>query len=534
MMDYLKHHRIRIGLLLIFTAALAAACTPRLFTEVTHTAQGLPASLDDPAPIPTAAFTATALQATPSPAPSETPILKSTPPLTATRSQDVTGERLKLAARQYLADTPAQAAAVARRIHYLDGRTESEENMCGALSAALLIDAGILTPDVAPHDLWLLNARDAQPGGGIQTLQREVFPPQLFDYFSVEQSVAEFDWSAFPLQVGDWLYLFTGPNGFDHMLVVTEVESGVPYTVTNWERQDVGFQIIRAPLYDLDHPGEGLFFEMTDPSRGMLGVSGGKGFLLIRKKEGIPSPLPLADLQAELDPRAAWSGLLLDADGKILFASRPYGVFHPASMIKLPLSMIFLDTLEKAGFTAQDLAVRGYQGATFQQLIERTLIQSEEPAAATMIEYLSVNRVNALAVLESWGLADTSFSPRRSTAFDLVRSLQLLFQGEVLSDWSRSLILESLAAYTPNDDTLLGKLKSVLPDAQWLDKRGTLVSPLIIADMGILVIDGRPFYILLQASPKVDQTITYEEIQASLESFAGAAAGRLAAYARRK
>lgn len=530
----MKYHRTRFAIFLLLTGALAAACTPSNSPDATRAAQGSPASLDAPAPTPTTAFTATARQAAPSPASSVTPPALATPSQEATQPQDATALRLKLAARQYLADTPAQAAAVARRIHYLDGRTESEENMCGALSAALLIDAGILSPDVAPHDLWLMNARDAQTGGGLQTLQREVFPPQLFDYFSVEQSVADYDWSAFPLQVGDWLYLFTGPNGFDHMLVVTEVVAGVPYTVTNWERQGVGFQIIRAPLYIPDQPGEGLFFEMTDPGRGMLGVSGGKGFLLVRKKESIPSPLPLADLHAELDSRVAWKALILDASGNILFVSRPNEVFHPASMIKLPLTMVLLDTLEKNGITAQDITVRGYQGATFQQMIERTLIRSEEAAAATILEYLSLNRVNISTVLEGWGMADTEFTPRRSTAFDLVRSLQLINRGEVLSDWSRLLILDCLAAYSPNDETLLGQLKSVLPDAQWLNKRGTLVSPLIIADMGILVIDGQPFYILLQATPKINQTITYEEIQVSLEGFAVAAAGRLAAYTRRQ
>jgi len=203
-------------------------------------------------------------------------------------------------------------------------------------------------------------------------------------------------------------------------------------------------------------------------------------------------------------------------------------------MIKLPLTMAFLDAVEENGITSQDLETHGYRDATFKQLVERVLVKSEEEAAETMLEYLYFHNVNSQVLLESWGLEDTTFSPRRTTAFDLVKSMQLLYQGDVLSDWSRSLILESLATYTSNDDTLLVQMKSVLPDAQWLNKRGTMVSPLTIGETGILVFNEQPFYVILQGTPKVNETITYEEMEAAVEGFAIASAEWIAAYAEKR
>jgi len=521
-------------MIMILTSVIVVkSIFPNFQTETTKLTMVLSANITNAAPT-RAENTATIIVMKKPPPQSVTPSTRSATTTPEVQSEDMVALRLKNVAQKYLADTPEQAALVARRINYLGGKSESADNMCGPLSAAILIDSGILNRDVEPHDLWLLNARDDGEGGGMHTLQRIVFPPQMFEYYRVEQSVVQFDWSTFPLKPGDWLYLFTTPNGFDHMLVVTEVKSGIPYTVTNWERADVGFQIIRTPLYDPDRPGEGLFYEMTNPNRGMMGMSGGKGFLLIRKKEGLTSPLPMSDLQSILDTRATWRGLIIQTDGELLFASRPNEKFHPASMIKLPLTMAFLDAVEENGITSQDLETHGYRDATFKQLVERVLVKSEEEAAETMLEYLYFHNVNSQVLLESWGLEDTTFSPRRTTAFDLVKSMQLLYQGDVLSDWSRSLILESLATYTSNDDTLLGQMKSVLPDAQWLNKRGTMVSPLTIGETGILVFNEQPFYVILQGTPKVNETITYEEMEAAVEGFAIASAEWIAAYAEKR
>jgi len=186
--------------------------------------------------------------------------------------------------QEYIATTPDEADKVARSIAFLDGKNESASLACGPISVAILKDAGLLPANTSTHDIWLLCARDREDCDGIKTLQREYFPLEEYDYLRVYESIRTYDFKSNPLQTGDWLYLFASENGFDHMLVVTKVDTaGAAYTVTNINRGD-GFIIIETPLYDPNNPGQGLVYEFTDNSRGDLGLSGNGGFLLIRKK----------------------------------------------------------------------------------------------------------------------------------------------------------------------------------------------------------------------------------------------------------
>jgi hypothetical protein len=191
---------------------------------------------------------------------------------------------LYLASQEYIAATPFEADKVARRIGFLGGRNESASLACGPLSIAILKDARWLPSTASVQRIWLLCPRDRPGCNGLKTLQEEYFPPEQYDYLRVAESIKTYDFRAHPLQPGDWIYLFASVNGFDHMLVVTRVDSsGIAYSVTNLNRGD-GFVIVEAPLYDPSRPGHGLFYELTDPARGDLGMSGNGGFLLVRKK----------------------------------------------------------------------------------------------------------------------------------------------------------------------------------------------------------------------------------------------------------
>ena len=83
-------------------------------------------------------------------------------------------------------------------------------------------------------------------------------------------------------------------------------------------------------------------------------------------------------------------------------------------------------------------------------------------------------------------------------------------------------LLELMGVYTENDRILLGKLTETLPECTFLNKRGTMLSPTIVSDMGILNCSDRVWYLVVAGTPSIDSTATFEDIQASIESFATA------------
>jgi LysM repeat protein len=194
-------------------------------------------------------------------------------------------ERLRQAALSYQAFYPEDAEQIARRLNFLDGRRESAENICGPLSAAILRDAGLLPAQAGPvQDLksyW--QARPSQNGR-----PWNLFPERDFDVFRFDTPLAEFDFTAWPLQPADFVYTYAKDQGFEHMFIVTEVDAeGRAYTVTN-QHQSWGHKIwgntliLRYLLYDPQSPGEGIIYnEWSNPH---LGMTGQNGFEILRKR----------------------------------------------------------------------------------------------------------------------------------------------------------------------------------------------------------------------------------------------------------
>lgn len=253
-------------------SALSPEPTPTLTPEPTHTATATATKT----PVPTATNTATPLPPTP------------TATMTAREKAE---EKLWQASLDFLAFTPEDADQVARRIDFASGPHESADNACGPLTVAILKAGGYLPEEASEHEMWLLCPREDIPEcHGMDTLQRDFFPIDEYEYIRVEESIGTYDWKKNPLQPGDWLYLFvlkgiSNYRGFDHMIVVTRVdENGAAYSVTNINYGE-GFVITEALLYDPKHPGEGLFYDLTnDRLRKELGMTGTDGFLLIRSK----------------------------------------------------------------------------------------------------------------------------------------------------------------------------------------------------------------------------------------------------------
>ena len=194
-------------------------------------------------------------------------------------------ERLRLAALAYQAQYPEDAEQVARSLNFLDGRSESAENICGPLAAAILRDAGLLPAQPGPvqeiKSYW--QARPSDNGR-----PWSLFSERDYEVFPFDTPLAEFDFSAWPLQPADFVYTYAKDLGFEHMFIVTEVDAeGRAYTVTNqyqsWGHSIWGSMLIlRYLLYDPHTPGAGIIYnEWSDPR---LGKTGHNGFEVMRKR----------------------------------------------------------------------------------------------------------------------------------------------------------------------------------------------------------------------------------------------------------
>jgi hypothetical protein len=157
----------------------------------------------------------------------------------------------------------------------------NSNNICGPLAFAIMQDAGILNnTGLVPHDFWLLDPLAATD----KILLERAFPPDRFLHTKFATPLNKINWRIFPLQPGDFLYIWHGSGGnFDHMLVVTRVDSNLrAYTVTNYGTPQ-GFLIAEELLYDPADPGVGIFHTWTQERNAILGSTGFGGFELWRQ-----------------------------------------------------------------------------------------------------------------------------------------------------------------------------------------------------------------------------------------------------------
>jgi len=189
-------------------------------------------------------------------------------------------DRLPAAAATYLAEDQAQAVAQARRIDFLQGGYEDPSNMCGPLAGAILRDAGLLPSRIGPlndlHNYWLANpSTNKRPWS--------FFPPQEYEVFSFHESIRTFDFGAWPLQAGDFVYTHAGRGEYDHMFIITEVDAaGRPYTVTNQQQPDGSYRVERFMLYDPQDMALGVMRDLWVRSA-RLGRTGLAGFEVLRR-----------------------------------------------------------------------------------------------------------------------------------------------------------------------------------------------------------------------------------------------------------
>ena len=229
-----------------------------------------PTTTASPSPIPTNSI------------PTETAIPSATP--TATPRGALSWEqehRLYEASLKFLAENEEDATIIVRdQIDYLESIGEHPSLVCGPLSAVILRDAGLLPADVDLHGFWLLDPR-LRPS---QIILETYFPPDRYEWYHFDTPTIEFDFEAFPLLPGDFIYLYAGSKGtFEHIITVSRVDdAGRAYTVSNLATED-GFVIRELMLYDPNHPGVGQFYDwMNREINAWLGMTGDGGFDLWR------------------------------------------------------------------------------------------------------------------------------------------------------------------------------------------------------------------------------------------------------------
>ena len=231
--------------------------------------------------------------------------------------------------------------------------------------------------------------------------------------------------------------------------------------------------------------------------------------------------LPQPDaLSATLVDGVSWKVLVKEIGRpEALFALNPNEEFHPASMLKIPLAMIVLDIQAKEGRNLAELSSVGIGNRNFSALLEAMVVRSENEATA-ILEYYARGGNRLRDHLDGWGLAHTGFEPMRSTATDLGNALEGLYSGSFLQEPYRGYLLDLMESFTENDTRYLGVINDTLDGCQLYNKRGELLNPTVVSDMGILTCPNHAFVIVISGTPAVDSQATFESILVNLESFA--------------
>jgi len=249
----------------------------------TDTPTFLPATLT---PTVTATYTVThSPTATITPSSTLTPTPTNTPTVPELMIRDgellITGpltreEQIKLyeTSIRFIARTTRESKQVGEEINGVG--YGSPTLICGPLSLAILQGADLIEYEaVVPYDFWLLNPYIPKD----RTLVKRVFPEDQYEDTRFKTPLNKFDWAAYPLQPGDFIYIDRGTGGnFDHMLVVNRVDSQMrTYAVTNFGAPD-GYIIDEVMLYDPNDPNAGIFHTWTEKQFSQLGSTGFGGF----------------------------------------------------------------------------------------------------------------------------------------------------------------------------------------------------------------------------------------------------------------
>lgn len=197
----------------------------------------------------------------------------------------VIGSNEIILAQEYIASNPAEATEIARSLNFLPNSDwEDPSNMCGPLSGSILFRSNIWHPNMIgeenfdAHNFWKLNPNDLP----------NIFPANSFSQFEINESIWNIDFSVYPIELGDFMYLEGG--SFDHMLVITKIErttNGIrAYSVTNIHTE-AGFVIQEILLFDTADDNAGYFRNQFRSTNSWTGQTGANTLHMYRRATAI-------------------------------------------------------------------------------------------------------------------------------------------------------------------------------------------------------------------------------------------------------
>jgi beta-lactamase class A len=219
-----------------------------------------------------------------------------------------------------------------------------------------------------------------------------------------------------------------------------------------------------------------------------------------------------------------WHIVLREVEGQTFYSLLAEQRINIASVVKVPLALLFFAALEEKGVSEYQLVEHiqstGTGGRTFEQLLYAMLVESEEDATEVIADYID-EYVNVPAQLRAWQLEDIDLEARRYTAVGIASLFERLYQGEFVSPTARELILSYLSEYTPNDESRIGVLRDLIPMGyQIYNKRGSLLTPYVVADSAILENPNGTDYVVTIFAYNSDPKTTYENLDLAVGEIA--------------
>jgi hypothetical protein len=444
------------------------------------------------------------------------------------------------AAKSYVSTTPQAAVTVSE---VLRGKGAYPSNISGPLSIAIMLDWQLFPngkisvgenarlTGTSPKDFWLANPEDSfsKPD-----LFHSTFPIKDFDSKRVTENIGNLDFENIPevgkLIPGDLLFLTGG--SFTHFVTISRKdEAGCIYATSNIATAKPGeFIISEIKLWD-PRIKAGYFQNWANGVGSDGAKTGTNGFYIWRSKSSGNKLLndPISKLfrdwlinRLREQEKGEWNVLIREVGKGELFEWRDAMVYHPASTIKVPIAIAVMQCIyelnakeiNEKGLEAV-LQTKDWEGRTFGNLVNSMLVNSEEDATESC-----VNFINSLRPLDQFffelEMIDTSYLPRRSTQRDLFKCWENLFLGNLLEKEATSYLIKLLEAYTKNDDTLLGRIRNAFPGTRQWNKRGSVLSADLstLQDTGFLKIDNRFFYIGIAGRSIPNHQTTLEEMGA--------------------
>lgn len=440
-------------------------------------------------------------------------------------------DRLAAAAAAYISPDNASADATVKAMNYAAGTSALLTRRL--LSIAILQDAGLLSPYLPLNAFWLASPRPETN----QSIYKEAFPMERYEWKRDFTPMAEIDYAVDPMLPGDFIYTFGG--NYEHMFTISRVdEGGRAYTVQNVAQgylnndpDDTSFVIIETLLYDPAVPGIGMVYEWANDSNWKLGLTGTQGYLRIRPIFPIEDPSTEQQaLAARLDSVISatggkWNILIETLAGETIYARRPDECIQTASTIKVAIGMLTFEFLEEfSEGTFEEKLQRGpiynimENDRSYEQLLWAMLVLSEEYATDILYENIHKSPMNQTAILEAWGLTNTSLTQRQSTARDMNILLRSLYAGTSLNESARQYLLNLLAEYSENDDLRLGRMNELSKEKLLpYNKRGSLLNPLlIVADSGIAIHNDQVYLLQFYAYYDPINPASYKALETAI------------------